>query len=236
MTFTAATIDGHAGDSLQGLGDVGVRKLAQAFRGNRVDDLIGVALDLHRLAQAAANAGDDDFFQILGRGGGLRGGGAARDTEHDGRCRRGQANVLHNPRSADAWHALISGLCVGGPFARGCGLRGRQNRDGVFVEIFEGEAGAGEQPRERFFRRELADGAPSVQRIDFLGDIHELKAALFGQALQCQPQSLRWNVRLFPDGGLRFRRAGQSHQRQAYSRYAYSHDIPQLHARSGAVV
>ena len=57
-----AALDLHAGDPLQRLCDVPVRQLADIFRDDRIDDLVGIPLDALRAGQAGANAGDDDVL------------------------------------------------------------------------------------------------------------------------------------------------------------------------------
>jgi hypothetical protein len=61
--FTKAPVDRHAGDALQRLGKVGIGELADVDGGNGIDDADGVALGVHRLAKAGADAGDDDVFR-----------------------------------------------------------------------------------------------------------------------------------------------------------------------------
>ncbi len=63
LTFTAGAVDGHTADTLERLGEVGVRKLADVFRGDRIDDAARVAFDIPRSRHARADAGNCDFFQ-----------------------------------------------------------------------------------------------------------------------------------------------------------------------------
>src|SRR3546814_17305872 len=51
-TFTVRTVDRHAGDALQRLGEVGVGELADILGGDRVDDALRVALDVGRRGKA----------------------------------------------------------------------------------------------------------------------------------------------------------------------------------------
>ena len=53
-------VDGNAGDALQRFGDRLVRECAYVGRSDRVDDGVGVPLDLLRRAQCAPLTGDDD--------------------------------------------------------------------------------------------------------------------------------------------------------------------------------
>ncbi|AAK22771.1 hypothetical protein CC_0786 [Caulobacter vibrioides CB15] len=81
--------DGHAGDALQRFSDGAVRQGADVGRGDRIDQLLGVLLDLLGRLDGRALAGDDHFFDglvVLRRL--LR--------EHD--ARRGEAQ--HQRRSA----------------------------------------------------------------------------------------------------------------------------------------
>ena len=71
--FAIAALDLHAGDALQRFGGVGVGQLADVLRLYRVDDLVGIALDRLRRADALAHAGDDDIgWTIRLAGSGLR--------------------------------------------------------------------------------------------------------------------------------------------------------------------
>src|SRR6185295_9128256 len=63
--FAVDTVDGHAGDALQRLREIGVRKLADVFGGNRVDHAGGVALGFHRRLQAAADTGNGYFLELF---------------------------------------------------------------------------------------------------------------------------------------------------------------------------
>ena len=56
--FAVAAIDRDAGDALQRLGQVGVRELADVLGAHRVHAADRVALDVHRLFEAVAHAGD----------------------------------------------------------------------------------------------------------------------------------------------------------------------------------
>src|SRR6202030_93883 len=64
LAFAEFTVDDHAGDALQGLGEILVRKLADILGGERIEDLGGVPLGLQRLAQAGANSVYDHLFQV----------------------------------------------------------------------------------------------------------------------------------------------------------------------------
>src|SRR5690606_27985479 len=66
--FAVVTVDRHAGDALQRLGQVGVGELADVLGDDAVDDAGGIALEVHRRLQAAADAGDDDGVQVGGLG------------------------------------------------------------------------------------------------------------------------------------------------------------------------
>jgi hypothetical protein len=88
--FAAVALDGHAGDALQRLGDVLVGQLAQVFRGDRVDDSDGLALDVDGLLLAGADAGDDDLFD------------ASRSPERRRVLRHGPGWEAPMPRSARA--------------------------------------------------------------------------------------------------------------------------------------
>src|SRR5690606_38325099 len=56
--FAVAALDRDAGDALQGLCKVGVGELADVLGADRVHDARGISLDVHRLVEAAAQAGD----------------------------------------------------------------------------------------------------------------------------------------------------------------------------------
>src|SRR5690606_20340673 len=62
--FTIAALDRDAGDALQRLGEVGVRELADVLGADRVDHPGGVALDVHRVLETVAQAGDDDGVEV----------------------------------------------------------------------------------------------------------------------------------------------------------------------------
>ena len=72
--LAAHAVDGDAGDALQRLGEVLVRELADVLGDERVHDVVRVAFHVEGLAQAAADAGDDDFLDdgvvvpLLGEG------------------------------------------------------------------------------------------------------------------------------------------------------------------------
>src|SRR5690606_22213828 len=61
--FAVTALDRDAGDALQRLGEVGVRELADVLGADRVHHASGVALDVHRLVKAAAQARNDDGVQ-----------------------------------------------------------------------------------------------------------------------------------------------------------------------------
>ena len=74
-------VDRHAGDALERFGDAAIGQLADVVGADRIDDLVGVALDADRIGDRGALAGDDDLAgAALGRGRGtlLGGGGGAR--------------------------------------------------------------------------------------------------------------------------------------------------------------
>src|SRR5688572_15051345 len=62
LALAEVSADRNAGDPLQGLGDILVRKLADIFGGDGIDDRIGSTLDLDRLLKAGADTRDDDLF------------------------------------------------------------------------------------------------------------------------------------------------------------------------------
>ena len=70
LTITA--FDGNAGDALQGLGQVGVGELADVLGTDRIHHAGRVAFDIHRLAEAVADAGDLHRVQLCRAGLGLR--------------------------------------------------------------------------------------------------------------------------------------------------------------------
>ena len=63
--FAVAAVDRDAGDSLQRLGEIRVRELADVFGIDRVDHADRVALGLHRSLETATQARDHDFLQLL---------------------------------------------------------------------------------------------------------------------------------------------------------------------------
>src|SRR5688572_18253138 len=65
--FAVDTVDGYTGDTLQRLGEVGVRELADVFGRNGVDDAGRVALGLHRSLQASTQARDHHFLEFTSR-------------------------------------------------------------------------------------------------------------------------------------------------------------------------
>jgi hypothetical protein len=65
--FTVATVDRHAGNALQGFGQVCVRELADVFGVDRVDHAYCIALGLHGSLQASAQTGDHHLFELLAR-------------------------------------------------------------------------------------------------------------------------------------------------------------------------
>jgi hypothetical protein len=65
--FAGVTLDLHARNALQRVGDGGVGQLADVFRRNRVDDRGFAPLDVDRAHLRAADAGDDDFLDLRGR-------------------------------------------------------------------------------------------------------------------------------------------------------------------------
>jgi len=91
----AIALRGHAGQVRQRFGHAGVGQLADVFRRDRFDDLVGVLLDRDGRLDAAADAGDDDLLRV-GAGLGhrcLRGGGCrlrGRRALREDRSRAGQ--------------------------------------------------------------------------------------------------------------------------------------------------
>ena len=55
---------GQAGQPRQAVGDAHIRQLADVFGGDRLDDLVGVLLDLDRALNAAGNARDHDGAEL----------------------------------------------------------------------------------------------------------------------------------------------------------------------------
>ncbi|PAV67330.1 hypothetical protein WR25_08054 [Diploscapter pachys] len=68
LAFAVRPVDRHAGDPLQRFGEVRVGELAHVLGADRVDDTLGVALDVDRVAKRRADAGDDDVAVRLARG------------------------------------------------------------------------------------------------------------------------------------------------------------------------
>ena len=67
LALAEAAIDRYAGDLRHRLGYVRVRELADVLSAHRFDDGVGRALGLQRFEQTAANAGDDDLFDLVRR-------------------------------------------------------------------------------------------------------------------------------------------------------------------------
>ena len=63
LTFATAAVNRDTGDPLQGFSNVGVREFADVFRGDRVDNLVGVSLDIEGGFQAPANAFDGNGLE-----------------------------------------------------------------------------------------------------------------------------------------------------------------------------
>ncbi|MEJ1968940.1 MAG: hypothetical protein WDN03_09985 [Rhizomicrobium sp.] len=61
------TADGHAGDAVEGFGDVGVGEFADVLGEDAVGEVGGGALGVGRGGQAGAVAGDDDGFDPVVR-------------------------------------------------------------------------------------------------------------------------------------------------------------------------
>ena len=57
-------VDGDARHQRQRFGDIGIGEFADIFRGNAVDDRVGVTLDVDRLGERGAITGDDDISGI----------------------------------------------------------------------------------------------------------------------------------------------------------------------------
>ena len=68
LAFAEIPRDGDTRNALQRLADIQVRKLADVFGRDRVDDADGVALLLKRARQATSHADDDDFLHCNGLG------------------------------------------------------------------------------------------------------------------------------------------------------------------------
>ncbi len=66
--FTLFAVNGDPADPLQGFSQVLVRKCADVLGGDGIDEVIGEPLAFQRLLHAAADAGDDDYFDLLLRG------------------------------------------------------------------------------------------------------------------------------------------------------------------------
>ncbi|MNM78141.1 hypothetical protein D3C81_900300 [compost metagenome] len=67
-TFTITSFDRDAGDALQGLCQVGVGELADVLSTDHIHHAGRVALDVHRLAEAVADAGDLHGIQLFRTG------------------------------------------------------------------------------------------------------------------------------------------------------------------------
>ena len=65
LSLAEFPVHDDAGNALQRFGEVLVRKLADVFGGERIDNADCLALGLERLAQTAANTGDDHFIDSL---------------------------------------------------------------------------------------------------------------------------------------------------------------------------
>jgi hypothetical protein len=89
LAFAENARDLNAGDTLQRLGNVGVRQLADVLSCDHVHDLKGFALDLGRTLQRGADAGDDDVLPVGRRRaiGILRSGGLLRRLLRSGHLR-----------------------------------------------------------------------------------------------------------------------------------------------------
>ncbi len=57
--------DRDSGHAHHGGREVGIRELADVFGGDRIDDAVGIALDVQALLQRGAQSGDDDFFELV---------------------------------------------------------------------------------------------------------------------------------------------------------------------------
>ena len=64
LAFAELAVDDDAGHALQRLGEILVREFADVFGVDRVDHADRFALGLERFAQAAADAGDHDLFDL----------------------------------------------------------------------------------------------------------------------------------------------------------------------------
>ncbi len=104
LAFTIDAVDRDAGDALEGVGQVGVRILAQVFGRNAVNDTVGAFLDVHGALQRAPDAGhhDDGAVVLRRRRGGLRIG----RTGHAKRDRR------YATQEQGAQHASLLNSCL----------------------------------------------------------------------------------------------------------------------------
>ncbi len=80
--------DRHTRDALQRLGDAVVGELAHVVGDDRVADLVGVSLAVHRLLEGAALPGDDDLAKPCGFIGRCRGSAGIRLRNHHAALRR----------------------------------------------------------------------------------------------------------------------------------------------------
>ncbi|BBJ99476.1 hypothetical protein Xcc3_07840 [Xanthomonas campestris pv. campestris] len=86
FAFAELAVHGDAGEPRQRLGDVGVGEFADVFGADRIDDGIGIALDVERLAQAGLVPDNLDFVQRGHRG--IGGRGVLRNCRGWRLCRR----------------------------------------------------------------------------------------------------------------------------------------------------
>ena len=78
----------------------------------------------------------------------------------------------------------------------------RDDRDGLFIQVFKCESGAVEQLPKRLLRRKLPARALGPQNVDLLRYVNDLKIPILGEGLQGRAQVLGGNVGRFPDGGM----------------------------------
>src|SRR6202021_2848659 len=85
---------------------------------------------------------------------------------------------------------------------RSIGGAGRRlhDRDGGRVQVFVGEAGAGEDFGENFIRTQRSDGSLGAQILDNLGAVENLEVIVFGDVLKRSPLYFWGYVGGFSDG------------------------------------
>ena len=94
LRATVGALRGDAGEPANGFGDRRIRQLADVFGRYDFDDRDLVLLDADRVLDALADAGDDDFLDLVGFGGPgglvLRQRGATARGEENGETSRGR--------------------------------------------------------------------------------------------------------------------------------------------------